>query len=218
MNEIIEFDKLKADIAIFVEPALNVVVDSAELSQHALESARKLKTLEKLVDAKRVELKAPLLEKTRELDAYVKQLMEPLMRADKHLRAQLVQWEKKLALERDAEQKRLEVFLAEKEAEIEAKAKEAQATAALFGAADNDDTAAVARASMEKLSDRVQREIKDHRVSGMQKVWKVEVINESEVPREYCDIVMTLLRDAVKRGVREIPGTRIFLETRLAIR
>lgn len=219
MSDLIEFDKLKADIAIFVEPAMSVRVDSELLSQNALEAARKLKTLQKLVDAKRVELKAPLLEKTRQLDAYVKQLMEPLERCDKHIRAQLIEWEKRLATERDAENKRLQAEREKAEREINAREAEARAAAALFGAPPpNDDSAAVARASVEREVAIVQREIADHRVSGTSKVWKVEIIDEALVPREFCDPVMTLLRDAVKRGVREIPGCRVFEEVRLAIR
>ncbi len=81
-----------------------------------------------------------------------------------------------------------------------------------------DDSAAVARSHIEKQAERIERDISDNRVSGTSLVWKVEIIDEKLVPREYCDPVMTLLRDAVKRGVREIPGTRIFQETRLAIR
>lgn len=40
--------------------------------------------------------------------------------------------------------------------------------------------------------------------------WKHEIIDAAQVPREFCEPVDRLIREAVKGGVREIPGVRIY--------
>jgi hypothetical protein len=42
------------------------------------------------------------------------------------------------------------------------------------------------------------------------KVWDFEIIDVKAVPREYLVVSTTLVRDAVRGGVREIPGMRIY--------
>lgn len=46
------------------------------------------------------------------------------------------------------------------------------------------------------------------------KPWKHEIINAKLVPREYCVVSDTLIRNAIKQGVREIPGVKIYQETK----
>lgn len=50
------------------------------------------------------------------------------------------------------------------------------------------------------------------------KVWKCEVTDESQVPRDFCVPSQTLLNEAVKKGVREIPGCRIFEDVQTVLR
>lgn len=42
------------------------------------------------------------------------------------------------------------------------------------------------------------------------KTWEVEVVSENEVPREFCSSDMRKLREAVKNGVRDVAGCRIY--------
>ena len=44
----------------------------------------------------------------------------------------------------------------------------------------------------------------------MKMEWKAEVYDDSKVPVMYCAPDMQKIRNAVKSGVREIPGVRIF--------
>jgi hypothetical protein len=44
----------------------------------------------------------------------------------------------------------------------------------------------------------------------VRKTWKAEVTDEGAVPREYCTVDTRKINAAVKAGVREIPGVRIF--------
>jgi len=42
------------------------------------------------------------------------------------------------------------------------------------------------------------------------KVWTAEVVNEKEVPREWCSPDMKKINDSVRMGKRDIPGVKIF--------
>ena len=50
------------------------------------------------------------------------------------------------------------------------------------------------------------------------KTWAFEVVNEAAVPREYCAVDERKIREAVKNGVREIPGCRVFEKSETVIR
>lgn len=50
------------------------------------------------------------------------------------------------------------------------------------------------------------------------KVWTFRVIDPSLVPREYLVVSDTRVRDAIKGGIREIPGIEIFEESKTSFR
>lgn len=54
--------------------------------------------------------------------------------------------------------------------------------------------------------------------SSYVKTWKYEITNEAEVPRLYCSPDRGKLQDAVRSGLREIPGVRIFEEETIKVR
>lgn len=52
----------------------------------------------------------------------------------------------------------------------------------------------------------------------VRKAWKAEVIDPAQVPREFCEPSMKLINEAVKGGVRELKGVRIFEELTTILR
>jgi hypothetical protein len=52
----------------------------------------------------------------------------------------------------------------------------------------------------------------------VRKVWKAEILDESQVPREFCIPDMKLINQAVKGGIREIAGVRIFEDLQTILR
>lgn len=50
------------------------------------------------------------------------------------------------------------------------------------------------------------------------KVWEFEIEDEAQIPREYLSVDTKKIREAIKQGVRHIPGVRIFQTERLTIR
>jgi hypothetical protein len=54
--------------------------------------------------------------------------------------------------------------------------------------------------------------------SHQRKVWSFEVVDVNQVPRDYLAVNEQSIRDAVKMGIREIPGIRIFEEVKTIFR
>lgn len=54
--------------------------------------------------------------------------------------------------------------------------------------------------------------------SHIRKQWKAEIEDEAKVPREYCIPSQKLINEAIKAGVREIPGVKIFEDISSVIR
>jgi hypothetical protein len=56
------------------------------------------------------------------------------------------------------------------------------------------------------------------KVKGQTKRWTFEVTNALAVPREYLMVNSVLIREAIRSGVHDIPGVKIFQEDGLSIR
>lgn len=66
----------------------------------------------------------------------------------------------------------------------------------------------------------IKQETKIESESGAvraRKVWKFELINANEIPREYLMVNETAIRRAVLEGAREIPGVRIYEDEVLGV-
>lgn len=58
----------------------------------------------------------------------------------------------------------------------------------------------------------------DGAMSFEQTVWKFEVTNEAEVPRQYLSVDEAKIKLMIKAGIREIPGLKIYTEQKTIIR
>ena len=47
-------------------------------------------------------------------------------------------------------------------------------------------------------------------VKGIRTIWDFEILNENEVPREFCSLNSKKIKKSIKNGLREIKGIRIF--------
>lgn len=48
------------------------------------------------------------------------------------------------------------------------------------------------------------------KVKGITKRWTYEILDESQIPREFCSPDSKKINEAIKGGVREVPGLKIF--------
>ncbi len=234
------FDALKAEISAFVAPALVATVESRESSDLALETARQIKSFEKKVEERRKQLVAPLLAQTRLINELAKATAEDLVAAGQHLKGELIRWEQQLEAHRQEELARaraeetarlMELRAREREVDEQRRAQKALAQAtsgadSLFGPDPTEDleirraAAEVEHAYVEHKvhTETQERAIGRMRVSGTSKVWTFKIIDPLLVPKEYLVIDGSLIRVAIRNGVRQIPGLSIYEETRVAIR
>lgn len=234
MNELTQFDSLAAEIAVFVKPGMEVVVTSKESCDAALLSVQQVKRLAKAVEERRKEVTKPLLEQKKNIDDYVKKLMAPLEKVEASLKTTLIAWERKLEQERREAQRKLEEQAAKERKAHQEKMRAEEERLALeklqaemLGSDEPENTFEKEKqeAELERQKYEVEKKIEadkrmvaEHRVTGTQKVWSFVVESPSEVPNEYKIVDERLIRAAVRGGIREIPGVRIFEETKISVR
>lgn len=227
-NGLIVFDKLKADISVFVEPCTKMAVADKESSTAALDAAKQVKSFIKKVEEARVSMVAPHNERVKQINAYAKQITEPLLNAEKHLKTQLVAFERLLEQERERQRKAAEELRkkAEEEAreQLRRQQEEAETIAMFSDSKEAKKAEIVATATAERTMVDIEKQHKEQekmiaqtKVSGTRKRWVFEVEDASQIPRGFLTLDEKTVRAAIADGVREIPGIRIFEETSIAI-
>lgn len=228
-NQLSLFDQLAADIAIYVAPAKSIVVSDKETQMKAMTSTKEVVSWKKKVEETRKQLIAPLREREREINDYAKKLTEPLVGAEAHLKRELIQWDKKLESERQAELKRIQIEREQKEKEAReaaAKQREEAEAMALFGStADSKRASLVADAEAERVTTHIAKEarkeekaVMENKVSGIRSIWKFEVTEIDDVPKKYWIIDESAIGRDVRSGIRDIKGIRIFEEKTMGVR
>jgi len=153
-----------------------------------------LKFKVKKLEEKRKELTAPILVAKKNIDDNFKAITEPLEEVISKTESEMKVFWRADQERKNAEQKRLEAAAIEK-AKAEGK-------------------------------EEVQVEIVNEKKSATgeisktiyQENWKFEVINENEVPVIYCSPDKKKIDEAIKNGLREIKGLRIFDDGKITSR
>lgn len=217
-----KFNQVKADIAGFVAPLKAIKVESQETSADAIAAAKTVKAYSKKVEELRKALVAPYNEQVKRINSYAATLVKPLDEAEELLKIQLKNWDKVLEAQRAeaARRAKLEEDRIRAEAKKEADAlKEANE---MFGVAEAKDAAPIEAAALDNKIEMhnffAKKEEQSLRVSGAKKVWSFEAVDFEKIPREYLLLDEKAVRAAVREGVREIPGIRIYQDTQIAIR
>lgn len=153
----------------------------------------------KEVEARRKFFTGPLREHIKRIEALFKPVLERLERADTLLRKKLLAYQQEAARRRDEERAKL---LSE----------------AVEARKEGDEDTALMLASKASELDGPQRTT--HVETGsvqVRKVWTFELEDFSKVPMEYLSLDESKVRAAIRSGVREIPGLRIFQTEQLAV-
>lgn len=226
-NQLQKFDRLSADIKIFLEPCMAVEVSDPKSCELAIVGLRELKVLLNRVEEVRTGLVKPLNDEVKKINAYAKKISEPLGGGEMHLKKQLGAWEINLERERQKALKEAEEKRKKEEAELKAKLaaekEEAEAMSMFMDEKEVKKSEIIANAQAERSvieinekQKEIEKEIMSNKVSGARKIWKCEIVDESLVPREFLVVDQTLVRKAMMAGAREIPGVRIYQDTVIA--
>lgn len=194
--------------------------DSEANANKISEAIRQCYEFEKVAEGIRVQEKEPYLQGGRSVDAYFKNLIDPIAKTKMRLQTKRTEYD--IAVERAERQRR------EEEARIErerwaAAAKEA--AEAIRNKAAAEERAVVAEQRAEEAvqatkatsADLTRTRTDSGVVTSLKTVWDFEIVTPKDVPRKFCTPEPGLIRAAVKAAVQpdgsntlEIKGVRIF--------
>jgi light-regulated signal transduction histidine kinase (bacteriophytochrome) len=182
--------------------ALDVIDnDSNNLATEKMAIAKKK---EKEIEESRKNILAPHKEFTDAVNRLSKEVQEPLKNIVTILKTKTTSYITKLELERR-------------------KQEEAQRKAAIEIQKKIDEEAKLSNVVAPQVVMPVMPEVKtvtrtESGTAYIHREWTHEIVDANQVPREYLVVDERLIRTAVKNGVRQIPGCRIFEKTETRIR
>ncbi len=171
---------------------------------HAVEMASEAKKLNKEIEVARTGFVQPALEYQRGVTNLAKGYQDRLATIEFDLKRKITGYQTKVELERLKQQEAARKASEELQKKINKEAKKAGVEAPLVAAPVIPPAPTTTRTEKGTMSFR--------------EVWKFEVTEPKKVPRDYLEISDILIRNAVKAGVREIPGVRIYSEKVAALR
>lgn len=222
------FEPLKAQIAEFVAPTKDILVTDGKSSAEAIEAAKVVKTMIKLVEDTRTGLVKPLNDQVKKINDYAKDIKAPLEDADRHIRTQLNAFAAEQERVRREEIRKAEEERRAREAELQAKQEAERAAlaqgAALFGAEDP----AVAEELEEKHAKERMHSLVTHKaaiydandtqIKNTRTNYDVEIVDLDAVPKEF--LIRTVNKQAAIAAMKAgavIPGLKLTESIAVAI-
>ena len=192
------FDQLRENVLNYAQTAQNYVVTRENLDS-AIELAKYGAQMSKMVDTKRTEIKAPVLNAGREIDRIAKILSEPLSDGLLRLKGGIGRVQKEIEAEN---------FAKLKAAEEERRRLEQLAAAKVIKEEEMKDLVAVHKEISEA----------SEKPKNVQHYWTFSVEDPTLIPMAYMIPNMQAIQNAVRQGVREIPGIKIYQDSRVVLR
>jgi len=206
-NEGGQMSEIERKELVEIEESTNSIVLQVEsqqiMSQTDVDNANIiLKAISKqmsIIETKRKTFTQPLNQSLREINSTFKELTEPLEKAKGILSRKVMNWRNK-----EQERIRIEQERIAKEEERRRKIQEAH------------------KEKGHEVSEPVvmtkPKPLKETDSTCTHKVWKFEIIDAAKVPWGYRVISENRIREAVRDGVRDIPGVRIYQEEIMVIK
>lgn len=186
--------EMKNEVGLALSEVGQPIVTNPEQEKACAEHIAKLKDLLKRVEAKRVEYTQPLNASLRAINRDFKSLSEPIELSLKSLSDAFT------AYRETEDRKEAEKY----RQEMQAQAKQALRTG------DVETLQDLSKANAE-LNQVAPQTIKTASGSvSTRKVWDYEIVDPSLIPKEFWTVDESKLGKAVRAGVREIAGCRIF--------
>lgn len=179
-------------------------VESDDQQRQAVEMAGQAKKLGKALDEARKRFVAAPGDYVRSVNALAKELADRLVLIETGLKRKISTHQARVELERRKAEEAARKAAAELQAKVDAEAKAAGV-----------ETVQVAAPVIPEAPKVVRTEAG---AAHQRKEWVFRVTDPAAIPRDYLVVDERAIREAVKAGVREIPGVEIFEETKTVIR
>ncbi len=184
-----EIQVLEKQASPLVKASQEYKIASVEDVDNASAILKGLRDTERTIEAKRQEFTKPLNQSLRAINASFKKIVEPLVESRKVLTQRIIDW-------KTAERMRLE-----KEETRRRKIQEAH---------EKKGHEVKAPVHIEKPDNKIGH-------TQTRKVWTFEVLDPEKVPYIYTTIDTVAINQAIRDGVREIKGLKIYQEEKLSI-
>lgn len=196
----IDHASLAAQVSdVLALPGLDPIMGDDDLEAYS-ERAKALKGVGAMVEKARKAEKDQILKDGRTIDDFFGRLAKQIKDAADGFVAAINGWQRK-KLEEDNRRR------AEEAARLEAERTPLD---------DPDEAPPVAPPP--QAAARVVSSATGKVTASVSRIWKGEVIDPAQVPRQFLMVNQNAIDAAIKGGVREIPGVRIFEDVRTAIR
>lgn len=193
--DITKIEAIKTEVDEFLYNMQEVQIVSAEQYTEAGDLLKQVQMKIKRLDDKRKEYTQPLDESKKRIMADFKAITEPLEEFVSGVKSKMLTWAQ-------AEQKRLDEEQKRIEAEALAKAKEEN----------------VSEVQVPVVNTATKTQRGEVATTTIKKVWKWEPVDISLTPHEYLAFDGGKIAQAIRDGVREIPGVKIYQDDQIAIR
>lgn len=190
-----EFEIMEKQISPVIQKAGSYPVNNIADVENASVFLREIKDMEKVIEDKRTEFTKPLNQSLKSINDTFKKMREPLEQARDLLTRKILTW-KRIESERVAQEQAAYRKIQEAEAELRR----------LQNMPEIKEEPIVITPVVNKIG-------------NMQTVkrWKFDVLNFIIIPNDYKEINTVTINAAIREGVRDIPGLKIYQEESLSI-
>ena len=239
-----KFDDYKRQAARIATDAKALEVKDDESLNLAVMIGGNAKKIAKAIDAKRKEIILEPAEFVKGVNGMCKMITDNLDEAERVTKAKISQHQARIEMERRKQEEAARKAAAELQAKLQAEADEANRKARAEAARTAEEEARKAKASkaeIEAARKAAEEEARKHEIQAptviapvipeqqkavrteegsahQRRVWTFEIIDAALVPVIYKVVDEQKIRDAIKQGMRDIPGLRIFEETKTVFR
>lgn len=208
---ILDLDVAKRDLSPYREQIANMVasamaltVDCEETNAMAVELGTQAKKLNRMIEAQKKQITEIPNDFVKAVRNFCKAFQDDLIRIEKITKKKVNIYQNKLELEQRKAEEKARKATQELQRKINKEAEKAGVEAPKIETPIMPEPPKVTRT--------------DSGSSYIRKEWTFEIINPKSIPREYMKVDEQAIRKAVKAGVREISGVRIYQETNTVYR
>jgi len=198
MRYIDQVDKMVLD-------ANTIVITNDEQLKFAVALGGEAKKITKIIDAKKKEVTAEASDFVKSVNGFCKIFTDKLDDVESSVKKKISDYQYRLEVERRKQEEEAKKAAADLQAKLNAEAKQAGVEAPIVHAPVIPVQKSVTRTETGTSSYQVKR-------------WICTIEDADKVPRLYCEPSKKLLDEAVKHGVREIPGCKIEEKTETRFR
>ena len=192
-----ELEKYRPKLAELEKQAKELKVIDEETFQMSIDGAGTAKGLVKTLEGRKGEITSPYREFINKVNNIAKVFTEPLKRVASEFSRKSGDYQYQQELARKKQEKAIEEERKKLQEKLDAQAKKDKVEAPKV---------------IEVVLPKPQTVI--HTAGGhsqhLRKMWVGEIVHPEKVPHEYCVPDQKLINQAVKMGVREIPGVKIY--------